>query len=238
MHGIVLALHVGIGAAALLGFWLAALARKGGPLHRRAGRVYHWAMIGILLTAPVLAKAYFDRGQWQMGVFFLYLTVLVGSSVALGRRAVRLKQDHAAFLGGAYPRLAAALLGSGLLVSGIGLWSGRILLAVFGLVGVLVAALRLAAMLRQRRGAATPPGWWLGEHFTAMLANGIATHVAFLSVGLRGILPAEAYEQFVARPHLAWFAPLAIGLGAIVWLRIRHARRFARRDGVARTAVA
>jgi hypothetical protein len=233
MHATVLALHSSIGAAALLGFWLAALARKGGRLHRGAGRVYQWAMYGILLTAPALALAYFGRGQPRQGVFFLYLIVLVGTSVLIGTRAVRLKRDFAAFRGGIYPALAWAQLGSGALVSGVGLYGGQALLTVFGLVGVL----RSAQMLQQRRAAAPPPGWWLREHFTAMIANGIATHVAFLGIGLPRILPADLAGQFT-RLHLAWFAPLLCGLSAIVLLRIRQQRRSARRPRAVEPAAA
>ena len=224
MHGMVLALHVAVGAAALLGFWTAALAPKGRPLHRLAGRIYLWAMGGILLTAPPLALSYFGQGKALLGVFFLYLEVLVGTSVIVGPRAVRLKQDFTAFSSGVYPVLAWAQLGSGLAVAAIGLWAGQVLLAVFGLVGVG----RSVQMLLQRRAAGPTPGWWLREHFTAMIANGIATHIAFLGIGLMRILPADLAAQ-MADLHLSWFAPLTIGVGAIVSLRVRHQRRFARR---------
>ncbi|MDB5978015.1 MAG: hypothetical protein JWR07_4775 [Nevskia sp.] len=223
MHGMVLALHVAVGAVALLGFWTAALAPKGRPLHRLAGRIYLWAMGGILLTALPLALSYFGRGQALLGVFFLYLEVLVGTSVVVGPRAVRLKQDFAAFSSGIYPALAWAQLGSGLAVAAIGLWAGQVLLTVFGLVGVGRSAQMLVQRLRS-----PAPGWWLREHFTAMIANGIATHIAFLGIGLMRILPANLAAR-LADLHLAWFAPLTVGVGAIVWLRVRHQRRFARR---------
>lgn len=224
MHGMVLALHVAVGAVALLGFWTAALAPKGRPLHRLAGRIYLWAMGGILLTALPLALSYFGRGQALPGVFFLYLEVLVGASVVVGPRAVRLKQDFAAYSSGIYPVLAWAQLGSGLAVAAIGLWAGQVLLTVFGLVGVG----RSVQMLLQRGAASPAPGWWLREHFTAMIANGIATHIAFLGIGLMRILPADLAAK-MADLHLSWFAPLAVGFGAITWLRVRHRRRFARR---------
>lgn len=228
MHGMVLALHVAVGAVALLGFWTAALAPKGRPLHRLAGRIYLWAMGGILLTAVPLALSYFGRGQPLLGVFFLYLEVLVGTSVVVGPRAVRLKQDFAAYTRGIYPMLAWTQLGSGLAVAAIGLWAGQVLLTVFGLVGVG----RSVQMLLQRRAASPAPGWWLREHFTAMIANGIATHIAFLGIGLMRILPADLAAR-VADLNLAWFAPLTVGVTAIVWLRVRHQRRFARRRSAA-----
>jgi len=220
MHGIVLALHIAVGAVALLSFWTAALARKGSPTHRLAGRIYLLAMSGILVTALPLALAYFGRGQALLGVFFLYLILLVGGSVVVAPRAIRLKQDFEAFRGGIYPLLAWTLLAAGAATSAIGLWAAQTLLLAFGLVG----ALRSAYMLRLRRLPGPPPGWWLREHFTAMIANGVATHIAFLGIGLARVLPPRILEL-----HLSWFIPLAAGLSAIIWLSRRHRRRFAGR---------
>jgi len=220
MHGIVLALHIAVGAAALLSFWTAALARKGSPTHRLAGRIYLLAMTGILVTALPLALAYFGRGQPLFGVFFLYLMLLVGGSVVVAPRAVRLKQDFEAFRGGIYPLLAWALVAGGAATAAIGLWSSQTLLLAFGLVG----ALRSVHMLRLRRLPAPPPGWWLREHFTAMIANGVATHIAFLGIGLARVLPPRIMEL-----HLSWFIPLAAGISTITWLSRWHRRRFAAR---------
>ena len=55
------------------------------------------------------------------------------------------------------------------------------------------------------------PRWWLAEHYGAMLGNGVATHVAFLSIGLPRLLPAIDGD---ALHYLGWFAPL-------VWWRCR-----------------
>lgn len=222
MHGTVLAVHIAVGAAALLAFWTAALARKGGPLHRAAGRVYLWAMWAILLSALPLSLAFFGSGQPLSGVFFVYLLILVGTGVTLAPRAVRLKRDFAAFRGGLYGPLAWLQLGSGLAVVLIGLWFSKPLLVVFGGVGV---ALSLR-MLWLRRLDAAPAGWWLREHFTAMLGNGVATHIAFLDIGLVRLLPPDLAAQ-LQDLHLAWFGPLAVSGIAGTWLNLRHRRRFA-----------
>lgn len=42
----VLALHVALGGVALVAFWIALAARKGSPLHLRAGRTYVGSMAG------------------------------------------------------------------------------------------------------------------------------------------------------------------------------------------------
>jgi hypothetical protein len=228
MHGMVLALHVTVGAAALLAFWTAALARKGSAPHRLAGRLYLWAMWAILASAAPLSLGFFGRGQPLTGVFFLYLLVPVGTSVTVAPRAIRLKQDFAAFRGGLYGPLTWLQLGSGLAVVAAGAWFSQILLAIFGAVGV---ALSLR-MLRLRRLGAPPAGWWLREHFTAMIANGVATHIAFLGIGLVRLLPHDLAMQ-LRDLQLAWYAPLAAAGIAGTWLNLQHRRRFARRPVVA-----
>ncbi len=223
MHGMVLVVHIAVGAAALLAFWTAALARKGSRRHRAAGRIYLWAMWAILLSALPLSLAFFGSGNPLSGVFFLYLLILVGTSVTVAPRAIRLKQDFTAFRGGLYGPLAWLQLGSGLAVVITGLWYLQPLLGVFGGVGV---ALSLR-MLRLRRLAAAPAGWWLREHFTAMIANGVATHIAFLGIGLVRLLPPDLAAQ-LQDLHLAWFGPLAVSGVAGTWLNLQHRRRFAR----------
>ncbi len=231
MHGIVLALHTAVGAVALLGFWIAALARKGSRPHRLAGRVYLWAMAAILLSAVPLVLSIFRNGNAVSGVFFLDLLVLVGTSVVVAPRAIRYKQDFDAFRGGLYRLLSGAQLGAGTITAGIGLWAQQPLLGVFGLLG---AALSVR-MLRLQRLRAPPPGWWLREHFTAMIGNGVATHVAFLSIGLLRVLPHDLAVQ-VQHLNIAWFGPLGVSLGAGIWLNLRHRRRFASRTRPAAAA--
>lgn len=220
MHATVLMVHGAIGALALLSYWIAAFARKGSPLHRAAGRVYLATMAAILLTAVPLSLAFFGRGEPVFGAFFLYLLVLVGTSVVLAPRAVRLKRDFAAYRDGIYPWLAWLQLGAGVLAAALGLWARQPLLPVFAAVGVV----RSLLMLRLRRNA-PPAGWWLREHFTAMIGNGVATHVAFLNIGLQRLLPAPL-GTLLRDSHLAWFGPLALAIAAGAWLNIRHRRRF------------
>lgn len=67
---------VGAGVTALVLFWVPALTRKGGRLHRRAGRIYLWAMGIVVATAMPLSIAFFRRGDWLAGTFLGYLGVI------------------------------------------------------------------------------------------------------------------------------------------------------------------
>ncbi len=222
MHGFILAAHTAVGTVALLSFWIAALAPKGSRPHRTAGRIYLGAMAAILLSALPLSLSYFWRGQALDGLFFFDLLVLVGTSVVVAPRAIRLKQDFAAFRGGVYPLLAWAQLLAGSLTAVVGVWLRQPLLGVFGLLGVALAL----RMLRLRRQPAQQAGWWLREHFTAMIGNGVATHVAFLGIGLQRLLPPDAALR-LQQLHLAWFGPLGLALLAAFRLNRQHRRRFA-----------
>jgi hypothetical protein len=54
-----------------------------------------------------------------------------------------------------------------------------------------------------------------------MIGNGVATHIAFLQIGLLRLVP-ELGATVIQ--HLAWFAPLAVGIAAGRWLDRRYLR--------------
>ena len=77
-------------------------------------------------------------------------------------------------------------------------------------------------MLRQARNPPDARNWWLREHYGAMLGNGVATHVAFLGIGLRDVIASfdSAWLQL-----LPWFLPLGVALVAGVYLDRKYAPR-------------
>lgn len=209
--------HALVGTVALATFWTAGLSKKGSPLHKRVGKIYLLAMIGVVVTAIPLALGHALEGQWLGAAFLGYLVILVSHSCRVAWLAIRWKRDFARFTGTGF-RVSAVLLGlSGTAVSVLGVVYGAWLLIIFGLIGPL-AALEARKLIRS---GPQSPKWWLKEHYGAMIGNGVATHIAFLQIGLMRLIP-ELGNTMVQ--HLAWFGPLALAFVAGYWLDRRYMR--------------
>ncbi len=207
-YAVVAAAHAVIGALALIAFWTAAVVRKGSLLHRRVGQVYLVAMVGIVATAVPLAAFKYAQSRYVAATFLLYLAVITATSVWSAWRAIRDKRDIERYTGTIYACLAWLCLLSGLAVLVIGIMQRSFLLGGFSGIGIAVGT----GMLRTRRDRArlaANPRWWLSEHYSAMLGNGVATHVAFLSIGLPRLLP--AFDGATLR-YVAWFGPVVVAL--------------------------
>ncbi|MCA1780191.1 MAG: hypothetical protein LC637_12665 [Xanthomonadaceae bacterium] len=209
--------HALMGTVALVTFWTAALVRKGSTVHKAAGKIYLLAMIGVVITAMPLALANAIKGYWVNAAFLGYLAILVAHACRSAWLAIRWKRDFERFTGMGF-RISAALVGlSGLAVSVVGMFFGAWLLIIFGLIGPMVA---LDARKLIRNGPQSPK-WWLKEHYGAMIGNGVATHIAFLQIGLIRLIP-ELGSSIIQ--HLAWFGPLAVAFAAGYWLDRRYMR--------------
>ncbi len=212
--------HIAAGAIALATFWTAAIARKGSPLHKAVGKIYLLAMLGILATSLPLAAVFLAKGRTVFGVFFAYLVVITGTAVWLSWRAIQRKRDRSAFFDTRYAWTAWFNIVSGLTVFAIGVAVDNPLLMGFCWIGVVTGI----GMLRKRRNIPSAGNWWLTEHYGAMLGNGIATHVAFLGVGLRGVFGQldPVWQLF------PWFAPIAVAIAAGVYLDRRYGNQVRR----------
>lgn len=210
--------HIAAGTIALITFWTAAIARKGSALHKGVGKAYLLAMLAILGSALPMAVLFISRGVVDIGIFLLYLVVITGTSIWLARRAIQRKRDLAGYHDRKYVLTGWVNLVAGLLVLAIGLARSSMLLSTFCFVGIAIGI----GMLRQARTPPTARNWWLKEHYGAMLGNGVATHVAFLGIGMRSTIASfdVAWLQLVP-----WFLPLAVALLAGVYLDRRYGPR-------------
>lgn len=209
--------HALVGTVALVTFWTAGLTRKGSPVHRGAGKIYLLAMIGVIVTAVPLTLAAALEEQWASAVFLAYLIVLVSHACRLAWLAIRWKRDFQRYTGPGYRISAASVTVAGLAVVIVGVFYNAWLLIIFGLIGPLGG---LEARNLVRKGPQGPK-WWLKEHYGAMIGNGVATHIAFLQIGLMRLIPGLGDTMI---QHLAWFGPLALGIAAGYWLDHRYMR--------------
>lgn len=217
-YRILVMVHGGIGIVALLAFWTASLSRKGSPRHKAAGRIYVLSMLGIIATALPITAVAFARGTVLTGTFLSFLVVITATALWLGWRAIRRKSDESGFRGGSYNAVALANVLAGSVVLWVGLRLGVTVLIGFPLIGIYLGL----QMLWRTRHPLNNARWWLREHFTAMLACGVATHIAFLSIGLTSLLESAGLTPYAWVGSMAWFAPLGVAIAAIVRLNGKY----------------
>lgn len=218
LHTASLNLHLLAGTLALLGFWVAALARKGSRPHVFAGRVYLLAMLGIIVSGIPLVAGFALDGKQVMASFFGFLLLLVTWTCWCAWRAIRDRDHPGRYAGPVYWTLSILVLAGGTAIVALGVAHGALILVAFGLIGVLAGG----GALRVRRRIRNNPRWWLKEHYGAMIGNGVATHVAFMSLGLRTLLPGV---DGMILTYLAWLGPLAVALAASWWVDRRYLRQ-------------
>ncbi|GHA87175.1 hypothetical protein GCM10007067_26300 [Lysobacter bugurensis] len=216
-YSLFVALHVGAGVIALVAFWLNAALRKGSRPHRLVGRTYLIAMAAVIVSgAPLLVQRVID-GHPATAAFLGYLLLLTATATWLLWRAVRDRTALHRYTGPVYGGLAITNIAAGLGVLLLGLRVDAPLLIGFSAVGLVTGI----DMLRKRARLAAQPLWWRSEHTAAVIACGVATHIAFLSLGLPRLLPSV---DGAALHYLAWFGPLAVAVVARVLIARRQRR--------------
>ena len=105
--------------------------------------------------------------------FLLYLLLITTTSVWCSWRAIKDKRDWGRYTGRVFRTLTWLNLFAGLGMVATGLWlaqSMQLVIASFGGIGVFA----FVQMWRFARRRPEDPRWWLREHLTAMLGNGVA----------------------------------------------------------------
>jgi uncharacterized membrane protein len=225
-------IHSLIGALALLTFWTAGLSKKGSLLHKSAGKIYLLAMTGIVLTALPISIAMLTNGNPIAGAFFSYLVVITSTSIWVSWRAIRDKQNWQRFTGPVYQCLMVLNLLSGLTIAALGLFYAKdmqLVISSFSLIGIFSAM----KMYRFQKTAPTDSRWWLREHLSAMIGNGVATHIAFLSIGLPKILPMLAGPVL---QNAAWIGPLTLSIFIGMYLKRKYVPTRTKSPATASTA--
>ena len=208
--------HILAGTVALIVAPIALMTVKGGPTHRRWGKVYFWAMGVVAMTAVVVA-------YWR-NIPFLMLTAVFSFYMALsGYRVLYLKRPDLGQRPAALDWIAAGitLVASATLVTlGITKPTPRFqelskVAIVFGFIGLTLSGLDI---LRFFRPPADKRAWWY-KHMANMIGSYIAAVTAFSVVNLHS-LPTT----------VRWLWPTAIGTPLItIWISY-YKRRFQAAD--------
>ena len=189
----IVAAHVLTGFVGLLAFWVPLFARKGGPLHVQAGRVYEYCAYVVAISS-VLAPAMRMIGHHLAGrtfaerpdlyAFPIFLAYLGLVTLATVRHAVRVNQTrgrpeelrtrfHVALSWVPY----AGALAIGALALAAQSPESPVLLSLTPVGVVYGWAIRRDVRAPQ---VTLPHRGWFFSHMTAMLLGGIAFHSAFI----------------------------------------------------------
>jgi uncharacterized membrane protein len=218
-------IHIGIGVVTLALFWVVAVLRKGTRLHRKLGDAYLLAMLGILLTATPMAAVAFVRGKPVLGAFLFYLLLVTGTATWSAFRAIRRRGSFKAYLAVPYRAVAWLNMGAGAAVLLLGVARQTPLLIGMSIIGLAVGY-RMVALSAK---CGTDRNWWIKQHFTGIVGSGAATHIAFLNLGLRHLVPASWFE---AAGYLSWSGPIVVSTAVLIYLNRRFARFGERSDAL------
>lgn len=205
-----LAIHVLGGTVGLVSGTLNMAARKGGPRHKRVGRVFAVSMLAAGLSALVLSVMHPSPFLFIVGVFTIYM---VGTGWRFLRR-MRAPQAGTAWIDRALT-LAMAATAVVFVVMGV---TRLAHMNLFGLVFVVFGTIALMFVrrdLQYQRNGVGRPGEWISAHLQRMMGAYIAALTAFLVVN-------AAHFPAAVPGVVYWLLPTAI----ITPLIVRWAARY------------
>lgn len=193
-------IHAALGGIALIAGMISLVAQKGGNNHKLAGKIFYYSLLTSIIISFFIAVApnHENAFLFSIGIFSLYL-------ITMGYRALQYKKGTV--VASLDKIISGVMLIVGLLMIILPLiiyQKINIVLAVFGLIGSILAFLDL----RSYKNPEELKKKWLTFHLTKMIGGYIATTTAFIVVNqwLPGIV--------------GWLAPTVIGSIYIAyWIR-------------------
>jgi hypothetical protein len=216
-----IAIHIVFGAVGLVSFWVPVVGKKGGPNHRKWGKVF-WFTIMVagsiavclsLLTLydPIATHPHLvDRGasfvRGIFGIMMLYLAILTLNLAWYGLETIKNKADHARNRTGLNFWLQPALIIASLGCAIEGIVIQQYLMVGMSMIGFATAGTNLFFMYTK----VPKPKEYLKEHVKAIVGCGISVYTAFFAFGAVRFMP-----EIALHPGL-WSIPLVTGLTIIL----------------------
>jgi hypothetical protein len=245
-HSLLVYTHILFGAVALILFWVPVAARKGSPLHVRAGRYYSTVMYAVSATAFVASimvlidpigirrpgetivgeEAVRLATNFRLGsLFLLMLSILVFASVRHGLLALRERRVPGILKTRTHRALLFTLGVTGVGIGYLGVSHGLILLMIFSAIAI-VASFRMFGETRPARLSGSERTI---AHLGGLIGSGIGAYTAFFAFGGARFMAELLPGQWQA---LAWVIAPVIGAIAINRMNRRYRRPAPRKQRV------
>lgn len=211
IHRILLGIHIPVGVASLILFWIPVGVKKGSSTHRKVGRYYYYAMWVVLITAGLMSIINLLHARLEAAVFLGYLTIITSYPLWYSYEILQQQQVWTK----RYFLVRRAMTGL-LFVSGIGmlLWGGIAFhflgmgttIGFFGLLalpaGRDVFMSKATAMNRENK---------LKMHIRGTIISGIAAYTAFFAFGGSRLFieVLHMHHQWMVIP---WTLPTILGV--------------------------
>jgi hypothetical protein len=225
--------HMIVGFTGLAAFWVPVITKKGGGVHKKAGRVFEWAAylvagsavfnaLGRLIFA-LLGGASLAGNEQPFGflIFLAYLGTVTFASVRHGVRSTRTK-DFSRMRTAPHMALAVgSIVGSVSVVAfALVVWTDlSIVLLSLSPLGFMQGKTMIEHMTRPVGERMT----WFYSHLGNMIGAGIAFHTAFAVFGSGRIV---GYELPGVWQLVPWVLPAAIGIPAHRILETKYREKF------------
>ncbi len=226
-------LHVLVGFTGLIAFWFPVFSRKGGRLHRLAGKVF--VICGYVVTGSaaisctLITHSIFSRGlapanqdNLALVVFLAYLAWVTFVTLRYSIGVLGTKKDPTRLKTPTFQFLALSAMAASVGLIAYATWipsSFSPLLYGLSPIGILTGL----PMLRYMNGKIEGPRAWFYEHMSASVGAGIAFHTAFAVFGAQRLFNLSGSG---ALAFLPWLLPTLIGVpGLMLWQRY-YRRKF------------
>lgn len=239
-HSSLLFLHIALGALCLVLFWLPVFSQKGSKVHNFSGKLYYYCMLfiagsGIVMSVMVLIDpiavyaadrpmpadriAAFTASRRHFSAFLLLLSVLTWVTVRHAYAVLKVKANLSALRNWRFQLPVAALFIGSLYMCWSGWQSGTVLFMIFSGVGFFTSL----SVWRYTYQQQVAPRQWIIEHFSSMIATGIALYTAFFAAGGRRLLAdiLTGHWQIVS-----WVAAPILGICATLYFKKHFERKF------------
>jgi uncharacterized membrane protein len=214
-HVYFLIVHITAGMISLVMAPIAFMTLKGGPAHRRWGKVYFWCMAIVAITALTMSI-------YHHLAFLLMIAIFSFSSATRGYRSIYWKNDgNKKWLDWSI-EIANGLVSLGLILFSWMIYkngSGNasfvpLFFGIFGLRGSIMRMIRFVKPSTDKKA-------WLYEHIGNMSGSYIASVTAFL-VNTAHFLP----------DVVTWLGPSVVGVPLIYFTIAKYKRKFSKGEKV------